>query len=517
MLGDAGPERDDANCAPAGVPPGSRAALLGSLALVAGAAFAYLRTLLPTMGFGGDTAKFQFVGYVLGVPHVPGYPTYTVVNFLFTHLVPVGSIAYRANLLSAVFAVAAVAVLDRTLLRLGVRRLLSLAISLSFSLTFTFWSHAVVAEVYTLTVLFMALGLHFLVRWGQLRRDADLLAAMAIFGVALGHALSVYLLAPGLLAYAAVSDRRLLRRPGMILAAFGFVALGFSQYGYLVWRTLDPGTAFLETRITGLRSFVDVVTGAAFRPFMWHYSLRELWADRLPLLVRFLWREWSLLLPVAVYGLVRLGRAPLNVMLVAWALLVTIFGLEYAIPDVYVTFVPTYFVLAVWAGVGLEGIARRLPLRWVAALTAVALALPLAFAALNLPMVDQSKATRIAEATEEALAAMPDRSVVFSPDFAHYMFFGYYTLGEGLEGKRHIYAYPFESVKAPVAAYCRGETSLLLWPERKSLPPGLRAFAYGDAFARTLALEGLVTSPVIGELFAISCPETVQVPGKQTR
>lgn len=492
------------------VRPRARGALLGSLGLVAVLAVAYLRTLLPTVGFGGDTAKFQFVGYVLGVPHVPGYPLYTLVNFLFTHLVPTGTIAYRANLLSAVFAVAAVATLDRTLLRLGTRRLLALATASAFGLTFTFWSHAVVAEVYTLTVLLMALGLHFLVRWGQTRRDADLLAAMAVFGISLGHALSVYLLAPGLLAYAAVTDLRLLRRGGIVLAAVVFVALGFSQYGYLVWRTFDPATPFLETRITGPRSFVAVISGAAFRPFMWHYSLAELWTERIPLFAGFLWREWSLLTPVALYGLVRGGRTPVNLMLVLWALLVTFFGLEYAIPDVYVTFLPTYFVVAVWVGIGLEGIAARLPSPWTTALVAAALVVPASMAVFNLRLVDQSRATGIARATEEALAAIPDGSVIFSPDFARYMFFGYYTIGEGLERRRSIYAYPAESVEPPVRAYCRDAAHIVLWPERKTLPPGLEVFVYGDTFAQDLARQGLATSHVTGELFAVSCPDPQQ-------
>ncbi|MDQ3931542.1 MAG: DUF2723 domain-containing protein [Actinomycetota bacterium] len=488
---------------------GEGRARLGSLGLVAALAIAYLRTLLPTMGFGGDTAKFEFVGYVLGVPHVPGYPLYTLFNFLFTHLVPVATIAYRANLLSAVFAVAAVATLDRTLLRLGTRRLLALATASAFGLTYTFWSHAVVAEVYTLTVLLLALGLHFLVRWEQTRRDADLLAAMAVFGISLGHALSVYLLAPGLLAYMAATDLRLFRRSGIVLAAVVFVALGFSQYGYLVWRTFDPSTPFLETRITGLQSFVDVVTGAAFRPFMWRYSLAELWAERIPLFAGFLWREWSLVAAIAGYGLVRGGRTPFNLMLVLWALLVTIFGLEYAIPDAYVTFLPTYFVMAVWIGIGLEGIAQRLPSRW-AVLVAAALVVPASLAAFNLRLVDQSRATGIAEATEEALTAMPDGSVIFSPDFARYMFFGYYTIGEGLEHRRRIYAYPAESVAPPVLAYCRDAAPVVLWPERKTLPPGLEVFVYGDTFAQDLAHQGLAPSRVTGELFAISCPDPQQ-------
>jgi len=32
----------------------------------------YLKTLFPGLGGGGDSAKFQYVGSVLGTPHPPG-------------------------------------------------------------------------------------------------------------------------------------------------------------------------------------------------------------------------------------------------------------------------------------------------------------------------------------------------------------------------------------------------------------------------------------------------------------
>jgi hypothetical protein len=35
----------------------------------------YSLTLLPGVGYSGDTAKFQYVGHVLGTDHPPGCPT----------------------------------------------------------------------------------------------------------------------------------------------------------------------------------------------------------------------------------------------------------------------------------------------------------------------------------------------------------------------------------------------------------------------------------------------------------
>jgi len=62
----------------------------------------YGATLLPGAGYSGDVAKFQFVGWSLGTPHATGYPAWMLASHAFTRLLPVGSIAWRANLLSAV-------------------------------------------------------------------------------------------------------------------------------------------------------------------------------------------------------------------------------------------------------------------------------------------------------------------------------------------------------------------------------------------------------------------------------
>src|SRR5258706_4011152 len=59
----------------------------------------YVRTLLPGPSF-GDWAEMQFIPAQLGIPHPTGYPLYVLLGWLFS-LVPIGSWAYRADLLSA--------------------------------------------------------------------------------------------------------------------------------------------------------------------------------------------------------------------------------------------------------------------------------------------------------------------------------------------------------------------------------------------------------------------------------
>src|SRR4030042_341930 len=70
---------------------------------------AYLVTLAPTVGQ-HDTFEFQVLSYELGIAHPTGYPLYTLLGKLFT-LVPLGNVAYRVNLSSALFAAGTIAVL----------------------------------------------------------------------------------------------------------------------------------------------------------------------------------------------------------------------------------------------------------------------------------------------------------------------------------------------------------------------------------------------------------------------
>ena len=73
----------------------------------------YVSTLAPTLTWGWDGkavdgGELLAAAKTLGIPHPPGYPTYTLLLRGFATLVPLGDFAYRGNLLSAVMASGAV-------------------------------------------------------------------------------------------------------------------------------------------------------------------------------------------------------------------------------------------------------------------------------------------------------------------------------------------------------------------------------------------------------------------------
>ena len=65
----------------------------------------YLITLSPTIFDSVANIEYAATAYGLVIPHPPGNPLYVVLGKLFTFL-PFGDIAYRVNLMSAVFAAA---------------------------------------------------------------------------------------------------------------------------------------------------------------------------------------------------------------------------------------------------------------------------------------------------------------------------------------------------------------------------------------------------------------------------
>jgi hypothetical protein len=105
-------ERDEATYSLKGAAPvGKRRYGVAALAGVGISLLAfvlYVMTLAPTvLPYSSpdllDAAMLQVQVAVLGISHPTGYPTYLMLSHLFTYL-PVGDVAYRANLASAAWA-----------------------------------------------------------------------------------------------------------------------------------------------------------------------------------------------------------------------------------------------------------------------------------------------------------------------------------------------------------------------------------------------------------------------------
>src|SRR5262247_3491914 len=136
--------------------PTRRRDTLLCLALTLLALALYVATLLPGIG-SGDTAEFQRVAPTLDVAHPTGYPLYTILGWLWSHLPLGGTPAWRMNLFSALTAALAVGAVYLAGRELGQPPLVASAAALALATSQTFWSQATIAEVYAPAALIMAL------------------------------------------------------------------------------------------------------------------------------------------------------------------------------------------------------------------------------------------------------------------------------------------------------------------------------------------------------------------------
>jgi hypothetical protein len=315
----------------------------------------YVATLAPSVAtVFDDSLEFQVVLPSLGIAHPTGYPLYTLLGWLASRL-PLGDLAYRVNLFSALAGAATAGVMFLAARGLGSRRLPAALMVVVFALSTTWWSQATVAEVYTLHGLAVALIL-----WLTLSDRGTRTPWLAlVFGLALAHHRTTLLLAPGVVVYLLWSDPGLLRRPrDLAMLALAFL-LPLTLYLYLPLRGQN---------ITSLDGAV-VHTWDGF----WHHVMASDYGSFLsanPLAIqrpasyplRLLLSQMGLAaLLLGLLGWLRWPRQPQ-----AWTMLALVFAanlafaIGYKTADVDVFYLPATMVWLLVASAGLSWLLERL-------------------------------------------------------------------------------------------------------------------------------------------------------------
>lgn len=125
------------------------------LTLFVAALFAYVSVLSPTV-LNGDAALYQYIPSVLGVTYPTGSPVYVLLASVWVRLFPVGEIAWRMNLFSAVCAALALSFFYGAARRVLQNRLAAVVSVSLFATLPMFWIWATKARIYTLNVLLFA-------------------------------------------------------------------------------------------------------------------------------------------------------------------------------------------------------------------------------------------------------------------------------------------------------------------------------------------------------------------------
>lgn len=154
-----------------------------------GAAFLLLYGFTAAPGLRwADSAEFQTVALLGGIPHSSGYPLWLIAARAFAWL-PAFAPEFRVTLLSATAGAAALALLVRRLGELRVSLAGSVIAAGLLGLSFSFWRVALRAEVYSLSILMAFLALGALLRARATGARREVLGA----GFLLGLVMTVHL------------------------------------------------------------------------------------------------------------------------------------------------------------------------------------------------------------------------------------------------------------------------------------------------------------------------------------
>ena len=264
----------------------------------------YIITLSRSVYF-GDSGEFIAVAKTLGIAHPPGYPLYTLIAHLFTYL-PFGNLAFKVNLFSALTSSATAVVVYLICFKLTKNRLASVSAALFLAFSYLFWLYSLVAEVFSLNNLFIALLILISLYIFENPKNTRLYYLLSFtLGLSLTNHHTMLFLAPALLFLVLSTNPKFLLQPKFIILNTSFLILGLLPYLYLPLRALqnpvlnwgDPDT---------LEKFLNVILRKDFGTFSLSPSVGRQASSLEPLLFYFSTFAYQFLIIGIIFGIVGL-------------------------------------------------------------------------------------------------------------------------------------------------------------------------------------------------------------------
>ena len=191
----------------------------------------YLYTTCPTV-YLGDSGELTAAAFSLGNPHNSGYPLYALIGKLFC-MIPIGSIGFRMNVMSSIFAVLAILLVYSLIVRMTASKLSAFSGTLFLAFTPLFWSQTVSAEVYTLHVFFVALLMRLLWWWDEDRQFARMALFVFVTGLSFGNHMQTVMLAPAVIFFVLSTHHKTLLNAKNLCFLSAVFLLALSLYLFL--------------------------------------------------------------------------------------------------------------------------------------------------------------------------------------------------------------------------------------------------------------------------------------------
>jgi len=326
----------------------------------------------------GDPSEYQFIPAILGIAHPPGYAFYTLVAKVWQLLVPLGTIAFRTNLLASAmgaWTVTTVYLITREIglggdwsgtgpagdanqgssPRSNVKThfviLASVFAALALAAAPDLWQHAIHANAHIVSAALAATHLWLLARWWRTGRDGWLAAFAGTLGLAATHHPITLMGVPAYGLFVLAVRPRIVREWRTLLVVAGCLLLGLSPLLYYPLRS--PSAPFGPTDMNTWEGFLRHVTARGLRGNLFHFGLSDqpdrglvFWSLlRLQFLLPVI-----LLAPLGLLALVRRANRP-ALLMGGFLLGHLVFTLN-TVQDVMAYLLLPFSALAVLAGIG---------------------------------------------------------------------------------------------------------------------------------------------------------------------
>ena len=188
----------------------------------------------------GDAIKFQYIGWIPGVPHAPGFPLYTMISWLWSHFpIPV-SVAWKMNLLSAVFASFSLFFFRKGLSKIGVSFAVAVVTTIGLALSQCFWMRATEAGPVALS-FFLATALFLcIINWLKNHESKYLYLTFLFLFLLAGNSLAFQWLVPFILLFLIIENPKEWLLAKTWLAFLIALFIGVAVFVFIYIRTNLP-------------------------------------------------------------------------------------------------------------------------------------------------------------------------------------------------------------------------------------------------------------------------------------
>lgn len=225
----------------------------------------YLHNLTRDV-YSGDIGDLVTAAFVGGVPHPPGYPLFTLLGFILSHLPIPLPVVSRVALISVFSSLAGLIIYYKFAIRVTKSVFLSLLSSSILAFSYLFWLHAEIPEVFAFNNFF-ALVLFYLAYLFYQKRNIRYYYMFSFFlGLSLTHHQTILFIVPGLFFLTMWNFKLLWKNKKQAFLGIFFFIAGFLPYIYVPIAALKQPIVNWDN-VSNVTNFIRLITRAHYGGF----------------------------------------------------------------------------------------------------------------------------------------------------------------------------------------------------------------------------------------------------------